>query len=193
MSHQLTVAMSESILTLHQRGWSQRRIAHELGIDREIVARHLRLAAAEPNPATAGTGPQAIPAESNPATALTGSHALLPESAPARSAPDTPGRQVSDCEPYRDTIRAQFDLGLSIQRIFQDLVTEYGFAGSYHSVRRFANTLGVKQELRNFSITPRASASRAGAPPNRKFGGVESLNRSLYRCGTGRSLADQLR
>ena len=36
--------MIDTILSLHQRGWSQRRIADELGVDRETVARHLRQA-----------------------------------------------------------------------------------------------------------------------------------------------------
>lgn len=40
-----------AILTLHQAGWSDRRIARELGIHRETVGRHLRLARAENLPA----------------------------------------------------------------------------------------------------------------------------------------------
>jgi hypothetical protein len=34
MPNLLKVAMIETILSLHQRGWSQRRIARELGVDR---------------------------------------------------------------------------------------------------------------------------------------------------------------
>ena len=44
MANLLKMAISETIRTLHRRGWSQRRIADELGINRETVARHLRQA-----------------------------------------------------------------------------------------------------------------------------------------------------
>ena len=44
MSNLLKVAMIDLILSLHRRGWSQRRIASELGINRETVARYLKRA-----------------------------------------------------------------------------------------------------------------------------------------------------
>ena len=55
MPHLLKVAVIDTILSLHQRGWSQRRIARELGVDRETVARHLGLARAS-KPANAPIG-----------------------------------------------------------------------------------------------------------------------------------------
>ncbi len=56
MANRLKMAISESIFTLRQRGWSQRRIAQELGIDRETVARHLRQQVPAPKPAIAPIG-----------------------------------------------------------------------------------------------------------------------------------------
>ena len=41
------------------------------------------------------------------------------------------------CDPWREQIAAAFAAGLSVQRIYQDLVVEHQFAGSYHAVRRF--------------------------------------------------------
>ena len=41
MANHLRMAMIHAILTLHQRGWSKRRIARELGVDRGAVTRHL--------------------------------------------------------------------------------------------------------------------------------------------------------
>jgi len=67
MANQLRMALIDSIFTLHQRGWSQRRIAHELGIDRETVARHLRLGAPEPKPANAPIGSAEPASSSKPA------------------------------------------------------------------------------------------------------------------------------
>ena len=52
MANQLEMAMVNAILTLKQRGWSQRRIARELGIDRETVAKYVNLPDAGPKPAT---------------------------------------------------------------------------------------------------------------------------------------------
>jgi len=42
MSNVLKVSLHETICTLHGRGWSRRRIARELGIDRETVGRRVR-------------------------------------------------------------------------------------------------------------------------------------------------------
>jgi hypothetical protein len=44
MSNVLKLSLQETICTLDARGWSRRRIARELGIDRETVGRYLRLA-----------------------------------------------------------------------------------------------------------------------------------------------------
>jgi transposase len=46
----------------------------------------------------------------------------------------------SACEPYRQIILEKLELGLSAQRIYQDLVPE-GFDHEYHSVRRFVAKL----------------------------------------------------
>jgi len=43
MANQLKMAMIHAIITLLERGWSYRRIARELGIHRETVARYDRL------------------------------------------------------------------------------------------------------------------------------------------------------
>ena len=45
MSNQLKMAQVQSIVALHVRGWSQRRIARERGVDRETVARYVGLSA----------------------------------------------------------------------------------------------------------------------------------------------------
>ncbi len=42
---------------------------------------------------------------------------------------------------YRTAISEKLDTGLSLQRIWQDLVEECGYGGSYESVKRFVRTL----------------------------------------------------
>ncbi len=53
MSNVLKVSLQTTIYSLADRGWSQRRIASELGINRETVGRYLRLA--KPAISTTGT------------------------------------------------------------------------------------------------------------------------------------------
>jgi transposase len=68
-----------------------------------------------------------------------------PAEAPRRPVVDGSGR--SDCEPLRTVIEGKLDQGLHARRIYQDLVEEHGFAGSYWSVMRFVRRLGRTREL----------------------------------------------
>jgi transcriptional regulator with XRE-family HTH domain len=43
MANRLKMARVQSILSLHAQGWSGRRIARELGVDRETVSRYVQL------------------------------------------------------------------------------------------------------------------------------------------------------
>ena len=52
MANVLKMAKVHSIQVLHARGWSQRRIARELGIHRETVARYVQLAEGLEHPDT---------------------------------------------------------------------------------------------------------------------------------------------
>src|ERR1700675_1584601 len=98
MSNLLQVAMIETILSLRQRGWSKRRIARELGIDRETVARHLRQSPAPPKPANAPIGSAEADDDSKPANAPIGSDGAVRR---AEAAPPAEGHQAagrsSDC------------------------------------------------------------------------------------------------
>lgn len=146
MANQLKMAMIQALLALHARGWSQRRIARELGIDRGTVARYLQLAG-QAKPAISLTGSNAAE-EAKPAISLTGSFPAEPAGGMPPGAdgllmavatlaqPRSAGRQ-SACTPWTEVIEAKLGQGLSAQRIYQDLVTEHGFAGSYSSVQRF--------------------------------------------------------
>ena len=58
-----------------------------------------------------------------------------------------PSGPKSLCEPHRELILEKLNQGLSIQRIHQDLTSEPGFRGSYHSVRRFVLRLGKTKPL----------------------------------------------
>src|ERR1700751_2738254 len=130
MSNVLRVSLQTTIYSLADRGWSQRRIARELGIDRETVGRYLRLAG-KAKPAISTTG-SAGDSESKPAILTAGK---------------STGRK-SQCEPLAEVIMAKVEAGLSAQRIYQDLVEENGFSDSYESVKRFVRKLGATQPER---------------------------------------------
>jgi transposase len=126
MANQLKMAMMQAIITLLERGWSYRRIARELGIHRETVARYDRERSAKPAISTPG---------SESAELIHG----LPVSHPA-------GR-LSACEPYAEIVRSKLEVGLTAQRIFQDLRTDTGFTGSYSSVKRYVHHVGEATPL----------------------------------------------
>jgi transposase len=166
MANQLRMAKIDAILALHQRKWSIRRIAKELGLHRDTVVRHLQLDEARSKQARAplgSAGEWSVCAEAKPASALEGasgekqatlaggaqrSKQATPAEAPIGStAPAAKPRQASLCEPWRQVILDKLEAGLTAQRIYQDLVADYGFPGKYHSVRRFVGRLGEGQPL----------------------------------------------
>jgi len=112
MANILKMAQINAIRCLLERGWSQRHIARELGINRKTVRRYAR------------EGPDG---DSKRATPTAGEKSL--------------------CEPYRGIIQEKLEVGLSAQRIWQDLRSEQGFQGSYSSVKRFVRKLCRKKEL----------------------------------------------
>ena len=120
MGNYIKVAARHSISMLFRNGWSQRRIARELGIDRKTVGRYIaRELSCEPKGAIPTAG--------------------------------KPGRK-SQCEPYRKLIEEKLDIGLSAQRIFQDLRYDYGYHGSYEAVKRFVRRFKTAHPQRVYRI-----------------------------------------
>ena len=126
MANQLKMAEVHSILTLHKRGWSFRRIGRDLGIHRETARRYVQLAEAGVDVAnlSVGAGAENRP---NPPTGSSG--------------------PVSKCDPFREIIIEGLERGLSRQRIWQDLVGDHDFDGGYDSVKRFVWRLNSARPL----------------------------------------------
>jgi transposase-like protein len=163
--------LQQSIVTLSERGWSQRRIARELGVNRETVARYRGLVrtpgagggpmagvaeapAPEAKPAIPPTGSSGAGSGANPAIASTGAMVeppaetvRAPEPNPAILPTGSRAGRISQCEPYRVEIEAALERGLSAQRIYQDLRESAGFVGGYDAVKRFVRALGQVQPL----------------------------------------------
>jgi transposase len=138
MPNQLKMSKIQSVLALRQQGWTFTRIAQELGIHRETVAQYVRRYSKPTEAPTGSEGPK-------PTQAPTGTSASKPAEAPRSAPADGSGR--SDCESLRTVIESKLDQGLHARRIYQDLVEEHGFAGSYWSVMRFVRRLGRTREL----------------------------------------------
>jgi len=80
-----------------------------------------------------------------PATNLsTGSDSFLGANAASNLSAGKPGPE-SLCEKHRETIKKKLELGLTAQRIWQDLVVEDTFGGGYASVKRFVRRLGEER------------------------------------------------
>lgn len=195
MANRLKMAKAQAITVLHERGWHGRRIAQELGINRETVAKYIRAMTCDPKPAKAPIGFEVVEDEgqgggksvfstdlleeeerieisrssplsggtadvSKPAKAPIGSEAVfggidsveaaLGSAAATDVFPSSLSLEKehdrSACEPYRQVILEKLELGLTAQRIYQDLVVE-GFDHQYHSVRRFVAKLRKVRSL----------------------------------------------
>ena len=175
MPKQLSMASIQSIETLHRSGHSNREIARILGIDRGAVNKYVRrLRTAEAPPAMPEAGSEDSQNQPNLRTGSGGEgpgseaseepqnrpkpHMLQTVSQTSGNSPGFPGRTgpKSLCEQYREMIAVKLDQGLSSVRIHQDLRSEHSFPGSYHSVRRFIEQLGVKKPLpfRRMEVDP---------------------------------------
>ena len=146
MANQLKMALVESIITLHGHGWSRRRIARELGIHRETVGRYVNCAGLAKR--TRCAHPQA------------GSRNAPIGIDPSKPASNAPTGSPSIAEPWRQVVIEKLDQGLTAQRIYQDLVSDHGYAGSYYSVRRLIRKISgaAPTPFRRMECEPAAEA-----------------------------------
>ena len=77
--------------------------------------------------------------EAKPATVTPDFIAPFSEKQGAPSAPSPPSASV--CEAYRELIEQGLARGRNGKAIWQDLVSDHGFAGGYQAVKRFVRTL----------------------------------------------------
>lgn len=156
MPNLLKMELINAICALRKQGRSKRFIARALQLDRQTVRRYLRAAeqsAPTPGPelAVSDGSSQNHPlstsgtlAEENQNHPLSppgdGPAAALPRSRPVSGRP-------SKCDDYAESVGAKFARGLSAQRIYQDLVNEVGFSGSYQAVKRFVQKLKARSPV----------------------------------------------
>ena len=167
MSNVLSEQAKQQVIALGRLGWSLRRIQQETGVRRETASVYLKAAGIQVLPPGRRKQRSAKPAIS----VSTGSTAELaapnpnpnpnPENLPNREKPQTakpaievttgfgvelsglesPTPTPSACEPFREAIELGLSRGRNAMAIWQDLVTDTGFSGSYQSVKRFVRKL----------------------------------------------------
>jgi len=134
----LKLAQQQQIQSFLQLGWRDRRISREMGISRTTVARYRDEFQNRPE----------VPTDTGKDGGLfdTGGSTDIPESqsrpeVPADSEAPLPESKSKNIDPLRRIIGRKYTEGLSGQRIYQDLVEEESYQGSYDSVKRFCRKL----------------------------------------------------
>ncbi len=163
MANVLNEEKKQQVLALGRLGWSLRRIQQATKIRRETASAYLKAAGiavrppsgwgrCEPKPANEvitdfGAAKPAIPAipdacNSNPNPENPSNKGR----SKTTSKPANENQVITDsavvsgpsaCEPYREAIDLGISRGRNAMAIWQDLVSQYGFASSYQSVQRF--------------------------------------------------------
>jgi transposase len=165
MANVLNEEKKQQVLALGRLGWSLRRIQQATGIRRETAGVYLRAAGiavrppsgwgrCKPKPANevitdSGAAQPAIPVIPDPLDPNCNpkpNPENLSNKGKAKTTSKPANEVITDsavvpspsaCEPYREAIDLGLSRGRNAMAIWQDLVSEYGFASSYQSVQRF--------------------------------------------------------
>jgi transposase len=165
MANVLNEEKKQQVLALGRLGWSLRRIQQAIHVRRETASAYLKAAGIAVRPPSGWGRCEPKPANevitdsdaAKPAISVI-PDPLDPNCNPNPENPSNKGRSKttskpanenevitdsavvsgpSACEPYREAIDLGISRGRNAMAIWQDLVSEYGFASSYQSVQRF--------------------------------------------------------
>jgi transposase len=130
------------------------------GVRRETVSRYDEARQSNAAKTFPGSDPSA-PADSPDLPAVDGSNAAKTfagsDAKPAKTFPGSRPRFAAAL--YHRAITEKLEAGLSLQRIWQDLVEEYGYGASYESVKRFVRTIApARRAVGVFHCAPGAEA-----------------------------------
>jgi len=145
MGNVLGMEKIQQIQVLAKLGWSDRAIGSQMEVDRGTVGKYRGLSQSPPevpaDPPLEGQNPPEVPADS----------ALGTEQNPPKVPTDfgpLPSTNSVQLRPHMERVRAKFLQQLTAQRIYQDLVEEHGYQGSYDSVKRYVKK--VRKKLRRY-------------------------------------------
>jgi transposase len=149
MSNVLSEIKKQQVLALGRLEWTLRRIEQSTGVRRETASAYLKEAGIAVRP-PGGWGRR------TPAKPANGVITDSGNSKPANEVTADPGANLSEkltiqaaglslCEPYRESIDLGLSRGRNAMAIWQDLVSQQGFAGGYETVKRFVRKLRGSQ------------------------------------------------
>src|ERR1700687_4645005 len=164
MSKVLSEEKKQQVIALGKLGWPLRRIEQATGVRRETASAYLKAAGvvvclpgwgrrAPAKPAMLMTTDPAKPAME--VTTDSGG------SSGNQGLPTHPEPSASTCEPYRGLIKQGLARGRNAVAIWQDLVSDHGFAGSYQTVKRFVRKLREPQRPEAAGIILTAAGEEA--------------------------------
>jgi transposase len=166
MSNVLSEEKKQQVIALGKLGWPLRRIEQTTGVRRETASAYLKSAGVVVCLPGWGRRAPAKPAirvtpdsEAKPATVTPDFIAPFSEKQGAPSAPSPPSASV--CEAYRELIEQGLARGRNGKAIWQDLVSDHGFAGGYQAVKRFVRTLRGPQRPEAAGIILTAAGEEA--------------------------------
>jgi len=147
MSNVLSEEKKQQVIALGKLGWSLRRIEEATGVRRETASVYLKAAGVVVCLPGWGRRAPAKPANevppdpgSKPAIGVTPDFVgPFSEKQGTPSDPSSPSASV--CEAYRELIEQGLARGRNGKAIWQDLVSDHGFAGGYQAVKRFVRKL----------------------------------------------------
>lgn len=132
MGNILRVEKQQQIQALTQLEWSDRAISRETGLYRGTVAKYRRIFENQPKV------PTDLVVDEN-----------QNQSEVPTDPPPAPSTQSAQVHPFRDVILCKYIQSFTAQRIYQDLVEEHGFSGSYDSVKRYIRK--IKKRHKRYS------------------------------------------
>ena len=205
MSNVLSEQAKQQVIALGRLGWSLRRIQQETGVRRETASVYLKAAGVQVPPPGRRKQREAKPAIS----VTTGSRAELaspnpnPENLPNKGKAKTakPAIEVttgfgvessglesenraptaSACEPFREAIELGLSRGRNAMAIWQDLVADTGFSGSYQTVKRFVRKMRGNQPAQARAVILTAPGEEAQVDYGSKGPMVRDAQTGKYR------------
>ena len=143
MSNVLSEEKKQQVVALGKLGWPLRHIEKATGVRRETVSAYLKAAGVVVCLPGWGRRAPAKPAMQvttdppKPAIGVTTDSGTCGDQRP----PTHPEVSASLCGPYREWIEQGLNRGRNAMAIWQDLVSDHGFAGGYQTVKRFVRKL----------------------------------------------------
>ena len=154
MTNVLSDEKKQQVIALGKLGWPLRRIEQATGVRRETAGAYLKAAGVVV--CLPGWG-RRVPAK--PAIAVTTDFcAAFSQNS---GSPKRPKPSPSTCEPYREQVELGLRRGRNAMAIWQDLVSDHGFAGGYEAVKRFVRKLRGPQRSEAAGIIVTAPGEEA--------------------------------